>query len=76
MSEDAPRGHEVPLTWFTKPLYKYTPIYAELLVIAICVRLLGLVGPFISQAIIDRIIPFRREASLILIVVIFVIVSL
>lgn len=67
---------EIPLSWFTKSLWKYTPLYIELIFLAICLRLLGLVEPFIFQVIIDRILPFEREASLIVVVAIFAAVSL
>ncbi|MGH1412634.1 MAG: peptidase domain-containing ABC transporter [Pelagimonas sp.] len=69
-------GGEIPLSWFTRSLWKYTPLYIELVFLAICLRLIGLVEPFIFQVIIDRILPFQREASLIVVVAIFVAVSL
>ncbi|WP_366658014.1 peptidase domain-containing ABC transporter [Fodinicurvata sp. EGI_FJ10296] len=67
---------EIPLSWFGKTLWKFTPFYLELIFLAICLRLLGLVEPFIFQVVIDRILPFEREASLIAIVAIFAAVSL
>lgn len=67
---------EIPLSWFGKTLWKYTPLYIELVFLAICLRLIGLVEPFIFQVIIDRILPFQREASLMVVVAIFVAVSL
>lgn len=67
---------EIPLSWFGKTLWKFTPYYLELIFLAICLRLLGLVEPFIFQVVIDRILPFQREASLIAIVAIFAAVSL
>ena len=39
-----------------------------MMAIAIGLRLLGLVEPFVFQTIIDRVLPFQREATLILIV--------
>lgn len=69
-------GREIPLSWFTRSLWKYTPLYIELIFLAICLRLIGLVDPFIFQVIIDRILPFQREASLIVVVAIFAAVSL
>lgn len=69
-------GREIPLSWFTRSLWKYTPLYIELVFLAICLRLIGLVEPFIFQVIIDRILPFQREASLIVVVAIFAVVSL
>jgi ATP-binding cassette, subfamily B, bacterial HlyB/CyaB len=56
------------LAWFTKSTLKYTLAIAELMVIAIALRLAGLVQPFVFQAIIDRVLPFQREATLVLIV--------
>ena len=68
-------GTEIPLSWFTKSLWKYSPLYIELVFLAICLRLIGLVEPFIFQVIIDRILPFQREASLLVVVAIFIAVS-
>ncbi len=77
MSEkDKDNGGEIPLSWFGKTLWKFTPLYGELVFLAICLRLIGLVEPFIFQVIIDRILPFQREASLIVVVALFVAVSL
>ncbi|WP_234804025.1 peptidase domain-containing ABC transporter [Ensifer adhaerens] len=42
------------------------------MVVAIVLRLLGLVEPFVFQTIIDRVLPFQREATLTLIVVVLV----
>jgi subfamily B ATP-binding cassette protein HlyB/CyaB len=67
---------EIPLSWFGKTLWKFTPQYAELVFLAICLRLIGLVEPFIFQVIIDRILPFQREASLIVVMAIFIAASL
>lgn len=69
-------GREIPLSWFTKSLWKYSPLYVELIFLAICLRLIGLVEPFIFQVIIDRILPFQRETSLIVVVVVFAAVNL
>lgn len=69
-------GGEIPLSWFGKTLWKFTPHYAELVFLAICLRLIGLVEPFIFQVIIDRILPFQREASLIVVVAVFVAVGI
>jgi subfamily B ATP-binding cassette protein HlyB/CyaB len=73
--QDDSKG-EIPLSWFGKTLWKFTPQYAELVFLAICLRLIGLVEPFIFQVIIDRILPFQREASLIVVMAIFVAASL
>ncbi|WP_299548654.1 peptidase domain-containing ABC transporter [uncultured Tateyamaria sp.] len=67
---------EVPLSWFGKTFWKFTPLYVELIFLAICLRVMGLVEPFIFQVIIDRILPFQREASLLVVVTIFAVVSL
>lgn len=65
----------VPLSWFGKTLWRFTPLYFELIFLAICIRLMRLVEPFILQTIIDRILPFEREATLIVVVAIFAAVS-
>lgn len=67
---------EISLSWFGRTLWKFTPLYVELVFLAICLRLIGLVEPFIFQVIIDRILPFQREASLLVVVAIFAAVSL
>lgn len=67
---------EVPLSWFGKTLWKFTPLYVELVFLAVCLRLIGLVEPFVFQVLIDRILPFQREASLIVVMVVFAALSL
>ncbi len=64
-----------PLSWFTQSTQKYTPLIIEIMVVAIVLRLLGLVQPFVFQAIIDRVLPFQREATLTLIVVVLVLTA-
>lgn len=59
-----------------RSLWKYTPLYIELVFQAICLRLIGPVEPFIFPLVIERILPFQRKASLIVIVAIFVAISL
>ncbi|WP_299202194.1 peptidase domain-containing ABC transporter [uncultured Tateyamaria sp.] len=76
MNTEDSNAREIPLSWFTRSLWKYTPLYVELVFLAICLRLIGLVEPFIFQVIIDRILPFQREASLVVVVAIFAAVSL
>lgn len=66
---------EIPLSWFGKTLWKFTPFYIELVFLAICLRLIGLFEPFIFQVIIDRILPFQREASLVVVIAVFAAVS-
>lgn len=70
------RHGEIPLSWFGRTLWTFAPFYIKLVFLAICLRLIGLVEPFIFQVIIDRILPFQREASLVVVVAIFVAVSL
>lgn len=74
-NKEGENAGEIPLSWFGKSLWKYTPLYVELVFLAICLRLIGLVEPFVFQVIIDRILPFQREASLIVVVMIFAAVS-
>ncbi len=70
------KSGEIPLSWFGVTLWKHAHLYAELVFLAACLRLAGLVEPFIFQVVIDRILPFQREASLIAVVAIFIGVSL
>lgn len=65
-----------PLSWFTQSTQKYTQLIIEIMIVAIVLRLLGLVQPFVFQTIIDRVLPFQREATLSLIVVILVLTAL
>lgn len=62
---------EVPFSWFGQTIWKYTPYYVELIVIAVCVRLIDLVEPLIFQVIIDRVLPFQRQATLIVVAGVF-----
>ncbi|WP_339760138.1 hypothetical protein [uncultured Sulfitobacter sp.] len=68
--EADPRAESVPFSWFGKTLWKFTPLYVELVYPAIRTRLLGLVEPFIRQVIFDRILPFERDAALIVVIAI------
>ncbi|QZZ37507.1 peptidase domain-containing ABC transporter [Nitratireductor kimnyeongensis] len=68
----APKEQGVPLSWFLTTLRKHIPLYAELTFLAVCVRLIGLLEPFVFQVVIDRILPFQREASLIVIVIVMI----
>ncbi len=76
MTQGNENSGEVPFSWFGQTLWKFMPLYVELVFLAVCLRLIGLVEPFIFQVIIDRILPFQREASLLVVVSIFVAVSL
>ncbi|WP_313606827.1 peptidase domain-containing ABC transporter [Rhizobium sp.] len=62
-------------SWFTKTTGKYTGYIIELSVLSIVLRLLGLVQPFVFQALIDRILPFQREDSLYIVVALLVVVA-
>lgn len=62
----------VPLSWFSTTLRKHSWLYVELTFLAICVRLIGLLEPFVFQVVIDRILPFQREASLIVVIVVLI----
>jgi len=76
IGDKSDQAREIPLSWFGKTLWKFTPLYVELVFLAICLRLIGLVEPFIFQVIIDRILPFQREASLFVVIGVFVAVSI
>ena len=67
---------QVSLSWFLVTLRKHYPIFAELVFISICLRLLGLFEPFIYQVVIDRVLPFQREATLVVIVAVFAILGI
>lgn len=66
----------VAFSWFTRTTKKYIYYVIELSCVAVVLRLLGLVNPFIFQAIIDRILPFQRLESLYAIVVLMVAIML
>lgn len=66
---------EVPLKWFGDVIWRYRWIYVELLGLAICLRLIALVEPFMFQVIIDRVLPFQRENTLTIVLLIFTSVS-
>ncbi|WP_375695446.1 ABC transporter transmembrane domain-containing protein [Bartonella sp. AC66GZZY] len=66
----------VAFSWFTRTTKKYIYYVIELSCVAVVLRLLGLVNPFIFQAIIDRILPFQRIESLYAIVVLMVAIML
>lgn len=76
-AEERPSGRapEVPLRWFGATLWRYAPFYLELILIALCLRLLGLVEPFVFQVVIDRVLPFQREATLVVVAVLFAVAS-
>ena len=67
---------EVKISWFLETLLKYKTLYLELVFLAFCMRLLGVIEPFLFQVIIDRILPFQRESSLIVVAVVFVATSI
>ncbi|MBW9066163.1 peptidase domain-containing ABC transporter [Rhizobium herbae] len=63
------------ISWFTYTTSGYTGILIELMIVAVVLRLFGLVQPFVFQTIIDRVLPFQREATLVLIVGILVLTA-
>ncbi|APX11354.1 peptidase domain-containing ABC transporter [Tateyamaria omphalii] len=67
----ADERREIRIGWFTPTLGKHLHLYVELVILAICVRLVTLVEPFIFQVVIDRILPFQREASLTVVAIVF-----
>lgn len=70
------KSQPASLAWFTQSTFRYTPLIVEVMTVAIVLRLLGLVQPFVFQTIIDRVLPFQREATLVLIVVVLVLATL
>ncbi|USP00715.1 hypothetical protein LBE40_05295 [Bartonella taylorii] len=66
----------VSFSWFTQTTKKYIHYVIELCFVAIVLRLLGLVNPFIFQAIIDRILPSQHAESLYAIVVLMIAIML
>ena len=58
------RSDAVSLGWFLRVIARHRWLFAEILVIAIAARALDLFIPFAFQALIDRVLPFQREASL------------
>jgi len=67
--------NEVSLSWFATTLSRFYLFFAELIFLAICVRLLRLIEPFVFQVIIDRVLPFERQATLAVIIVVFLLVT-
>lgn len=67
---------EVKISWFLETLLKYKALCLKLVFLAFCMRLLGVIEPFLFQVIIDRILPFQRESSLIVVAVVFVATSI
>ena len=63
---------EIPISWFSATLKRFSVCYVELIFLAIALRLLGLIEPFVFQVIIDRILPFQREYSLVVVVIVFI----
>ena len=64
------------LSWFTHSISRYRYLFSELLIFAVVMRFLGIVQPFAFQAIIDRVLPYQREATLTLVVVVLVLTTL
>ena len=61
-------GTEIPFSWFTVTLRKYIPYYVELVFLAICLRLIGLVEPFIFQVLIEVLSQILTIVGLIVVV--------
>ena len=61
----------VSLSWFWETLKHYKFLYLELIALTVFLRLLALVEPFVFQVIIDRILPFQREESLVVVALFF-----
>ncbi len=76
MTAEHPTSRPISFAWFWPTLSRFVPLYGELLVLVACLRLVGLVEPFIFQVIIDRILPFQREASLVVVAVVFLAAAL
>lgn len=66
----------VVFSWFTRTTKKYIYYVIELSCVAVVLRLLSLVNPFIFQTIIDSILPFQCLESLYAIVVLMVAIML
>lgn len=66
---------EVPVSWFFVSLRRLIPYYIELICLAFFIRLLGTLEPFIYQALVDRVLPFQRESSLLIIVSLLVLLG-
>ncbi len=69
--EDENTG-EIPFSLFGRTLWEFTSHFIELVFLVICLYLIGIVEPFTFQVIIDRILPFQREAYLLVAVGILV----
>ncbi len=72
MSLSTNKNIPAKLSWFTKSTFKFTPLLLELTIIAIVVRLIGMIQSFVFQTLIDRVIPFQRFDSLQLILFILI----
>ncbi|UNF29487.1 hypothetical protein MNL13_01545 [Bartonella krasnovii] len=66
----------VVFSWFTRTTKKYIYYVIKLSCVAVVLRLLSLVNPFIFQTIIDSILPFQCLESLYAIVVLMVAIML
>lgn len=71
---DDPR--EIPFSWFWKTLEPFKGAFFEIIFITFCVRLLGLVEPFVFQVIIDKVIPSENANSLVVVALVFVLATL
>ena len=72
---DAP-VRPVPFSKVAPFVWRYKWLLAEVVLIAIVLRLLALVEPFAFQAVIDRVLPFERQQTLLVIAVALLAVAL
>lgn len=66
----------VPFSRVAPFVLKYRWLLFEIAVISIALRLLTLVEPFAFQAVIDRVLPFQRQQTLVTIVIVLLAVAL
>ena len=62
----------VAFSWFARSFTGAYGSIIELLILSIVIRLIGLIQPFVFQALVDKVLPFHRAATLHVILVIMV----
>ena len=62
--------------WFIPSPVKYVRLLLELIGIAIVIRIIGLIQPFVFQALIDRVLPLQQSQRLDLILILLIGVTL
>ena len=75
MDEPA-KPQPVPFSRVAPFVGRYKWLIAEIALIAVVLRLLALVEPFAFQAVIDRVLPFERQQTLVVIAVVLLMVAL